>query len=388
MNKLLSIIIPTRNRQVYCVESIKSIITDIDDRCEIVIQDNSSDSSLKDMISELNANNIVYNYNSDPLSFIDNFEEALNLSTGEYFIILGDDDSTTKDIVPIVEWMKKNGIESLSSSFVVDYIWKNDKIEKYKNGYLTIPKYTGEIKDVNVQEGLQGLLKNGFLAYQLFDLPRTYHGIVKRTCMDEIKKRAGRYFGGLTPDMYSTIALACVIKNHKIIDYPFSIAGACPASATVNATQGGHSGKYEDAPHLNNRGPYEWESIVPKYYSVETIWAETGIKALKDMRYPDWEKKFNKYKLYLYGIFINRKYILKLSIKETLNMYKRLNIGVVSHIYNIIKVFIVTVLEKFFKTKKITPNKERRDYNSVLSLQDSKEVLYQNVENIKFNINE
>lgn len=128
MSKILSIIIPTRNRQIYCIKSILSIIVDIDHRCEIVVQDNSSDDSLRKLISDLNNNSVVYNYNSKPLSFVDNFEEALNLSSGEYFIVLGDDDSTTKDILPIVEWMKKENIESVSSSFVVDYIWPNDKI--------------------------------------------------------------------------------------------------------------------------------------------------------------------------------------------------------------------------------------------------------------------
>lgn len=45
MNKLLSIIIPTKNRQVYCIESIQSILEDIDEQCEIIIQDNSTDDS-------------------------------------------------------------------------------------------------------------------------------------------------------------------------------------------------------------------------------------------------------------------------------------------------------------------------------------------------------
>ena len=81
---------------------------------------------------------------------IDNFEEALNISTGDYFIILGDDDSTTKDILSIVEWMERENIESVSSSFVVDYIWPNDQIEKYRTGYLTIPNYKGDVRKINV----------------------------------------------------------------------------------------------------------------------------------------------------------------------------------------------------------------------------------------------
>lgn len=359
MSKLLSIIIPTRNRQVYCVESIKSILMDIDHRCEIIVQDNSSDNRLHQMLDILNNELIVYNYNSAPLSFIDNFEEALNISTGDYFIILGDDDSTTKDILSIVEWMERENIESVSSSFVVDYIWPNDQIEKYRTGYLTIPNYKGDVRKINVDRKLTELIENGFLAYQSFDLPRTYHGIVKRACMDKVKKTGGRYFGGLTPDIYSTVALSCIIKNHVVIDYPFSIAGGCPASATVNAQVGGHSGELEEAPHFNNRGEYDWEETIPRYYSVETIWAETAIKALKDMRYPNWQEKFDRYKLYVYGIYNNRKYILKIALKETYNLPN----NSISQLFPILKELKKATINKFFKNNVIKNNAKVEKYN-------------------------
>jgi len=383
MNKLLSVIIPTRNRQIYCVESIKSVLDDLDDTCEIIVQDNSTDSQLEHMLSELNSSKIIYNYNAAPLSFIDNFEQALNLSNGDYFIILGDDDSTTKDIVPIVKWMQQEGIESISSSFVVDYIWPNQNIAKYKTGSLSIPHYNGNVEEIDVQRNLNRLIENGFLAYQLFKLPRTYHGIVKRSCMDQIKAVAGRYFGGLTPDIYSTVALATVIKKHVIVDFPFSIAGACPASATVNATVGGHSGELKDAPHFNFRGEYKWENVIPRYYSVETIWAETAIKALKDLNYPNWERLFNKYKLYAYGIYINRKYILNLSLVETYKLYKDLAIGKTRHVLNLISVFLKIIFSKFFRRQSNIKSVEYDVLDNIYSLQSCKSKVYDNIQSIR-----
>lgn len=361
MNKLLSVVIPTKNRQVYCLESAQSILEDLDSRCEIVIQDNSEDDSLKKDIERLNDSRIVYNYNSQPLSFIDNFEQALNLSNGEYFIILGDDDSTTKDIVKVVEWMQSNNIESVACSKVIDYIWPNEKIEKYKDGLLHIPVYSNSMKEVDCSVQIENLIKNGFLAYQNFDLPRTYHGIIKRSCMEEVRRLSGRFFGGLTPDIYSTIALACVVKRHVIIDYPFSIAGACPASATVNATVGGHSGRLNDAPHFRNRGEYQWESSIPSYYSVETIWAESAIKALKDIGKEDLLKDFNNYKLYVYSILLNRKYILNLAVSETIKIHKNLSLNIVNHSMKLIFTFEKVVLSVLFnrlfnKNKKIIQN--------------------------------
>ncbi len=363
MSKLLSVIVPTRNRQAYCLESIKSIITDLDTRCELIVQDNSSNDSLRSMIADLDSTIVTYNYNPAPLSFVDNFEEALTISTGKFFIILGDDDSTTKDIVRIVEYMDRENVESVSSSFVVDYIWPNENIVKYKTGHLSIPKYKGGSVDIDVMKSLDGLVKNGFLSYQTYNLPRTYHGIVKRSCMDEVKRRGGRYFGGLTPDIYSTVALACVVRNHKVIDFPFSIAGACPASATVNAQVGGHAGQLKDAPHFAHRGNYEWEPLIPRYYSVETIWAETAIKALKDMKCTDWVQNFDMYKLYIYGIYNNRKYILKEAATETVALHQILHISKGKHLLNLGFKFI----RSFFK--KISQSKQQNMHSNQLVIE-------------------
>lgn len=377
MSKLLSIIIPTKNRQVYCLESLKSILPDIDESCEIIIQDNSDNDTLKDLVKSLNRNNIIYNYNSIPLSFIDNFEGALNLSSGKYFIILGDDDSTTKDILPITRWMEKENIESVSSTLVVDYTWPNDEIIKFKTGMLSIPDYKATVQNIDVADRLNAFIQNGLLSYQGFNMPRTYHGIVKRSCMDDVKKTTGRYFGGLTPDIYSTIALACIIKNHKVIDYPFSIAGACPASATVHATVGGHSGELQKAPHFNHRGAYEWENIVPKYYSVETIWAETAIKALKDMGYNNWKTQLNNYKLYVYGIYNNKNYIYKLALKETLKLNKNLEISSIIHLQKMIFTLVKYTWQKLFKSNQIFENREIQTFDNMDSLKSCKAKLYQ-----------
>lgn len=60
------------------------------------------------------------------------------------------------------------------------------------------------------------------------------------------------------------------------------------------------------------------------YYSVETIWAESAIKALKDIGKEDLLKDFNNYKLYVYSILLNRKYILNLAVSETIKIHKNL----------------------------------------------------------------
>ncbi|MEG2541541.1 MAG: glycosyltransferase, partial [Clostridia bacterium] len=94
MKKILSIIIPTKNRQEYCIAAIKhicelSVRTDF----EIVIQDNSDDDSLRQAVASIGDKRVIYNYHGGVLSFVDNFSEGFEHSCGEYVCYIGDDDT-------------------------------------------------------------------------------------------------------------------------------------------------------------------------------------------------------------------------------------------------------------------------------------------------------
>lgn len=369
---LLSIIIATKNRSKYCFEAVQSILSVLGANCELAIQDNSDTNDLEQLLNNLDDHRIKYNYNNSALSFVENFNQAMENSTGKFFCILGDDDSITPDILNVVEWMDRNHIESVCSANNVDYIWPNDKIERYKDGEMNIPTYSGTKKRLDLLDSLHKLVVlDGTLNYQSYCLPRTYHGIVKRSVFDLVKDKTGHYFGGLTPDIYSTIALTCVTKVHYVIDYPFTIAGACPASASVANMTGGHSGYLADAPHFRNRGDYVWEAEIPKYYSVETIWAETALKALREMGEDTLASRINLYKFLTYGIYANRKYIFRLTLSETMNLYQVLNMNKVvfySKLYfNIAYVVGAGLLKKGFKkfTSKKSPIFSKQKINDL-----------------------
>ena len=52
MQYLLSIVIPTRNRQKYALQSVQQIYDVTDDAVQIVVQDNSDDNSLSAMLEK------------------------------------------------------------------------------------------------------------------------------------------------------------------------------------------------------------------------------------------------------------------------------------------------------------------------------------------------
>lgn len=310
MNKkpLLSVAIATKNREKYCIEAIKSILNYQDNEIEITVADNSETSLVKEFVEKCNSSQIKYRYDSGPVSSIENFNRAIELTTGEYVMLIGDDDSILPKALQIAKWAKDNSVDSVCSKENLIYYWPG-VLDKFPDGGIVLPHSTDEIQKIDIRKNLESLIKNGLQMYLLFPLPKTYHGIVKKSLMEEIKERTGHYYGGLSPDLYSSVAVSCVAKNHYVINEPLSIAGVCAVSTTADNFKGAHSGTLDNIPHLKHREGYQFSKMIPLYYSVNTIWAESGLKALEELKEVELLKKFNLYYLMAQGWVHNRKFI-------------------------------------------------------------------------------
>lgn len=310
---LISIVIPTRNRFEYVKSAITSILAINDRRIELVIQDNSDSEELKFWINcNINDVRLKYNYFNLPLSFVGNFNEGVKASTGEYICIIGDDDGINPEIIDAAAWLKQENIDCLSIKNIVNYVWPDSGIPstvftKVTDGNLSLSYFNGNVVEANMSVQLESFVRNGCSNYLNFNLPKLYHGIVKRQCLDEIHKISGFYFSGLSPDISVSISLACIVNRVFVTDYPLTLPGICGVSASVvEGLLKKNSKKLEDAPHFRNRGSYYWSDLVPKIYCVETIWADSGIAALKQMGREDLIKKINLYKLAAYCIIANK----------------------------------------------------------------------------------
>lgn len=293
---LLSIIIPTRNRETYAYMSAMHILQATGDDVQVVIQDNSETNSLINKFENSEfKNRIKYNYSEQVLSFVDNFSNGIEGADGEYLCIIGDDDGINPEIVEVVRWAKNNGIEAITPEVRLNYIWPNTGISYYKNdnGNLMIVNFNLEAKFYETKKEIQKLLDSGGQNYLKYNLVKIYHGIVKKSAMDKVKLITGRYFGGLSPDIYSSVALSLVIDKVLKIDYPLTIPGVCSKSGAGHSSTGRHHGKLEDAPQLKGHTNYQWSSLVPRFYSVETLWADSALAGFVEMQKDDLVKKFN-----------------------------------------------------------------------------------------------
>lgn len=291
--KILSIIIPTRNRQKYCKAAIEQILS-LDLRaCEICIQDNSDDNTLGDYLQSKKYPDVIYNYHEGQLSFVDNFSEAISLASGKYLCMIGDDDGILSNIVNVVEWADKNNVDCVIPTVSSTFFWSNNDALAKNSSILYTDKIHKSIREVNVGNGLIKLLRNGGQNYLNLDIPRIYNGIVRREKLEEIKKTSGTLFDGLSPDIYIATALAFVCKRVYRIGFPFTLPGVCPRSGSADSATGKHTGDYKSAPHFKGHKEYEWDKKVPQIYSVETIWADSMLHAINRFGAIEYYDKFN-----------------------------------------------------------------------------------------------
>ena len=312
---LLSIVVATKNRVPYCISCIESILSLEYPNFELVIQDNTDNFELKKYIhSRVFDKRLKYQYTPPPFSSIANFNAALELATGEYVCMIGDDDGINPEIIEATLWAKQNNVDALSGSdFSVTYLWEgtnspNTLFTNMQGNTLTISSFSGKGGQIDLEKSLIKFMQNGCTNYLDFNLPKFYHGIIRKNCFELIKERTGAYIKGLSPDIYSSIALSFVINKFIKVDYPLTIPGTCGVSSSIKegSLKNKQSKNLDDAPHFRDRGYYVWSQEVPKIYTAQTIWADSGFAAIKEMKRFDLINFFGKFRLYANIVYFDK----------------------------------------------------------------------------------
>jgi glycosyltransferase involved in cell wall biosynthesis len=277
---LLSVIIPTHNRAKYAIPTIKSLC-DINGDIEIIVCDTSDNDDIGVFLSGYDfREKVKYIKINRILSVVDNFNCALDASTGEYIIFIGDDDFVSRRVIDAVSWAKKNAVDSIRLTFPVWYYWPDYNHASRGDQYcatLHIQNFSGEISRHDPVKALSDALEN--LGGGVFDMPRAYSGVVSRRLVDKILKKYGRLFGGVSPDIYSAALISFESESCFTVDYPIMIPGAGAASTAGQSASGGHKGGLRDNNHIAPFGNFKWNPFVPEFYSVETVWSYSLVEA-------------------------------------------------------------------------------------------------------------
>ena len=224
--------------------------------------------------------------------------------------MIGDDDYVLPKIIEQVNYMEENGIECLNSK-TATYFWP-DLSFKYqtsvsKSAALLVDTGVQKTyKKVNALAELQKVIKSGGIDFA--NLPRLYHGIVKRTVLEKIYNQCQTFFPGPSPDMANSSALAIFTKEYEIYNFPFSISGKSKLSTSGMAVNHTHVGNLDSKPFLDKKLLRYWDVRIPYFWSVDTIYAQSLYYSL---RLCNFNASINYARLYAHLFVFERKSILK-----------------------------------------------------------------------------
>jgi glycosyltransferase involved in cell wall biosynthesis len=111
----ITIAIPTFNRAVLLGQTIDSVLKQSYVSIEIIVSDNCSTDNTSEVVAAYRDKRIVYFRQAENLGMVGNWNFCLQQATGEYFLLLSDDDL-----------LEENSIESLLAAF--SYIDKDGMV--------------------------------------------------------------------------------------------------------------------------------------------------------------------------------------------------------------------------------------------------------------------
>lgn len=275
MNRpLLSILIATRNRQETASIVISEILNLNLPNLEVVVSDTSQEVSLPDLIrSKTSYSNYVYQHTAVSLSMSENYSKAIDMSSGEYICMIGDDDFVLPNIIEIAQYAKLKDLDSVTQRIWINFNWLNEQ-----NGMLFGQHPTkSAIEKIKTKSALNWiLLKGGMMT---IDAPRLYHGMVKRSIFESLKIETGQYFFGTSPDISATVSICCRSQFYGYSSCQFTVPGA---SIKSNSNLGLRkvAPKIDESDHVALHKHESWPDFIPPILCAETNWPEATHKTL------------------------------------------------------------------------------------------------------------
>lgn len=230
---MLSICIPTRNRQAYAMSAVREMLSSERQDFEVILADNSDDAApLADFVADCHDRRLKLLPPQDQvLSMRANWERIVPETAGEWVSFIGDDDYLDPELCEVIRVTKNTvpKVDALTWGRLY-FIWPDARTgpetTKLPNGsHLVGIKKEDMIRKLFFWEDASDRPKSPF---------GVYHGAVKRTLLEDIRNTfSGQYFGHPIVDYDNICRTLMVANNFVYFERPMSVFGACKASNTI-----------------------------------------------------------------------------------------------------------------------------------------------------------
>lgn len=233
----LTICVPTRNRQRYCIETVRAIARSDSRDFDVIVADNSDDPSI---LAEFFANDFdddrfrLLPPGERVYSMVDNWDRTMPEAKGRWVVFIGDDDYIDPRVSQLIKRFERlyPDVEAVGWSRMT-FNWPDNR---HGATLATVPCafQTQVAKKQLLQDRLFRWSERANRPSVGFGI---YHGAVKRSLMERIKRKFGdRYFEHPNVDYDNSCKVIAEAKTLVHCQRGFSVLGACNASNSA-ATQ-------------------------------------------------------------------------------------------------------------------------------------------------------
>jgi len=228
-----SVLLPTRNRLKYLKYAVASVLAQNYDQWEIIISDNDSEDNIAQYIESLNDARIKYFRTEKFVSVTENWNNALSYSSGEYVIMLGDDDILLRDYFSTMIGLLQK-FNQPSVIYANAYIYAYPGVIRNKpEGLLQTCRHYDVFNNATepfwLTKKMAMHLVTGHLNFNAYFGTNMQFVLVKQSLIQKLKVR-GQFFHAPYPDVYAMNLL--MLEADEVLVYPDEavVIGVTPKS--------------------------------------------------------------------------------------------------------------------------------------------------------------
>ena len=239
----ITIIIPTRNGGKYLPYAVETVLSQKYENLELIISINHSKDNTYEYVKTINDNRVKIVTPPEDLNMTAHYEFALTHATGDWVMILGDDDGIMPyffELIPyLTDYAEKHNLDAINSQRAY-FFWKGceELYTIHKVFYDAIPM-------IKINKTKNDLFKCLINYKQYWDCPQMYStALFSKKFIEKIKsKQNGLFYNSYPPDSNGAAIYMSAGEKYLQCEIPLSWVGTSPKSfgfvpsTTVNKTK-------------------------------------------------------------------------------------------------------------------------------------------------------
>ena len=228
-----SVLLPTLNRLQYLKYAVETVLRQDYDNWELIISDNCSEENIAEYVESLHEPRIKYYRTEKFISVTDNWNNALDKSTGEYILMLGDDDCLLRGYFETVrELLERYELPDFIYTNALQYCYPG-VMPTFPDGYLQPSGWAPFFQQVTdsylLDRKAAFQLVKGSLNMKVRFGFNTQNTLISRKIIDSLRRK-GKFYQSQFPDYYATNVLFLTAQRILICPKAVVATGISPKS--------------------------------------------------------------------------------------------------------------------------------------------------------------